>query len=79
MKKDKLLQKAINNAQNLRFSEFQKLLQIYSFEYVRTRGSHLFYKNSRLKKALPVVEKDGFAREYQVKQFLRILEEGNVI
>ena len=75
MKKEKLLEKAVNNPKNLRFSEFKKLLEWYGFEHVRTIGSHFFYKHSGFKKALPIEEKNGFAKEYQVKQFLRILEE----
>lgn len=79
MKKEKLLEKAINSPQNFRFFEFQQLLESYGFKHCRTKGSHFFYKHSGFRKALPVTEKKGFAREYQVKQFLSILEEKNVI
>lgn len=79
MKKEKLLEKAVNNPKNLRFSEFQKLLEFYGFEHVRTKGSHFLYKHSGFKKAFPIEERNGFAKEYQIKQFLTMLEENDVI
>ncbi|MCD4786045.1 MAG: type II toxin-antitoxin system HicA family toxin [Candidatus Eremiobacteraeota bacterium] len=79
MKKDKLLDKAINSVANLRFNEFCNLLNKFGFTCVRSRGSHFQYYNDEFKRLLPVQETKEYAKEYQVKQFLGILEENNVI
>ena len=73
------MQKALSSPQNVRFSEFQKLLEHYGFQLKRSEGSHFIYKNSKFKKLLPIEEKNGLAKVYQVKQFLKILEENNVV
>jgi len=79
MKIDKLLNKAINNPRNLRFSEFQNLLEHYGFVCTRKRGSHFVYSNDEYKKSLPIQENNGYAKVYQVGQFLEILEENDAI
>lgn len=67
MKKDKLLDKAVNNPSNLRFSDFQRLLKLFGFELVRIRGSHFHYYNEMWGKLLPIQERKGMAKEYQVQ------------
>ncbi len=79
MKKDKLLQKAINNPGNIHFSEFEKLLKTHHFECIRSKGSHFHYYSAKYSRLLPVQEKNGMAKEYQVIQFLSILEENDAI
>ena len=79
MKKEKLLKKAMTAPQNIRFNEFRLLLEHYGFQYKNTKGSHLIYKHPEYKKMQTIQEKNGMAKPYQVKQFLAILEENNVI
>lgn len=42
-------------------------------------GSHNTYKHPEYKKMLVIQETGGMAKPYQVKQFLAVLEENNVI
>lgn len=79
MKKDKLLQRAINNPGNIHFSEFGKLLKTHHFECVWSKGGHFQYYIEKYRQLLPVQEKNGMAKEYQVIQFLIILEEHDAI
>ncbi len=79
MQSDKLLQKAINNPDGLRFGEFQNLLERYGFVCARSRGSHFIYCSDKYRKSLPVQDNNGKVKGYQVRQFLRILEENHVI
>lgn len=79
MQSGKLLQKAIKNPDNLRFGEFQTLLELHGFVCARSRGSHFIYCSDKYKKSLPVQDNRGKAKGYQVKQFLRILEGNYVI
>lgn len=46
----------------------------------RGKGSHIIYSHSEFKKMIPIQEgENGMAKEYQVNQFLAILEENDVI
>jgi hypothetical protein len=80
VKREKLLQKAISTPGNIRFGEFETLLKQSGFECIRSRGSHFHYYCEKFKKLLPVQEgKNGMAKEYQVLQFLSIMEENNAV
>ena len=79
MQSDKLLQKAINNPDGLKFSEFQNLLESQGFVCARIRGSYFAYCSDKYKRSLPIQDNNGKAKGYQVKQFLRVLEENHVI
>jgi hypothetical protein len=79
MKKEKLLQKAINNPQNLRFAEFETLLGHYKFLMVNSTGSHFIYRNNEMAVTLPIQNTNGLAKIYQVRQFLEILRRNNAL
>ena len=71
----KLLLKAINNPQGLRFREFTALVEAFGFELRRISGSHHIYARQGI---LEIVNaqptKDGKAEEYRVRQFLGLVE-----
>jgi len=48
-KSDKLLHKIRNNPKNVSFSELEKLLFHYGFEFRRSRGSHHIYSHKKRK------------------------------
>ena len=79
MQSDKSLKKAINNPDGLRFTEFQNLLEAHGFVCARSKASHFTYCSDKYRRSLPVQDNNGKAKGYQVKQFLRILEENYVI
>lgn len=71
VKKDKLLNKALNNPKGLKFKEFETLLTQCGWIYKRQKGSHAVWM-SPSKQLLPVqATKDGGAKPYQVKQFIQ--------
>ncbi len=72
-KQEKLLQKAKNNAGGLHFNEFVKLLNNYGWILDRQRGSHQIWISPK-RHRLPIQEKNGTAKKYQVEQFLLQLE-----
>jgi predicted RNA binding protein YcfA (HicA-like mRNA interferase family) len=75
-KKEKLLKKALETPQNLRFDEFEALLTQHKFVCVRKGGgSHFIYRHPKLGKPLPVQNENGMAKEYQIKQFFEQLQE----
>ena len=71
---EKLLEAARNNPNNLNFGDFETLVRRFGFLHARTSGSHRIYKDAmgRLLNIQP--RKDGKAKHYQVKEFLRLVE-----
>lgn len=81
VKREKLIRKAINNARNLRFSEFQTLIGYYGFQLRsrRGKGSHLIYKNREIGESIAIQPtREGKAKSYQVEEFLAILRRYNL-
>jgi predicted RNA binding protein YcfA (HicA-like mRNA interferase family) len=74
MNKRRLLQKALNSPQNMRFSEITVLVEAFGFQLSRSSGSHRIFTHPDLKELLNLQEVDGKAKPYQVRQFLRIVE-----
>lgn len=79
MKKEKLLSKALNCPQNLRFSEFKTLMGHFDFYLVNSEGSHFVFRNDEMSISIPVQNIKGSAKDYQVKQFIDILRRYHVI
>lgn len=66
----KLLDKAVENSNGLRFDEFETLLRQCGWIFDRRRGSHrTWYSPAGLR--LSVQARGDRARGYQVRQFLR--------
>lgn len=78
-KRDKLLTKAKNNPDGLAFEEFEALLAACNWQFRRQSGSHRLWYSPRCCR-LPIQNRGGKAKGYQVKQFLHVFdeEEGNV-
>lgn len=78
MKLQKLLMKAINAPQNLRFAELITLAQAFGYVLDRVTGSHHILIHAEAERPLNVQDAKGKAKPYQVKQFLRDIEEFNL-
>lgn len=75
VKKEKLLEKAFNNPKGLSFKEFETLLKNCGWILDRQNGSHkIFYSEDGIR--LPIQNRNGKAKEYQVRQFIKIIEGG---
>lgn len=71
-KKDKLLKKAKNNPQGLRFSEFETLLGLCDWIFDHQTGSHrIWYSPTKVRLSIQPT-KNGEAKTYQVRQFLSL-------
>ena len=75
MKLRKLLLKAMNAPQNLRFAELITLAESFGYRLDRVRGSHHILVHPQADRPLNVQEAGGKAKPYQVKQFLRDIDE----
>lgn len=73
-KVDKLLYKAENTPQNLRFREFCNLIECFEANLRNTKGSHFIYKRSKEPSfTISVQDVSGKAKPYQVREFINTL------
>ena len=70
-KQEKLLKKARNNHGGLHFNEFVTLLKQHNWILDRQRGSHQIWISPK-RHRLPIQDKNGVAKKYQVEQFLQL-------
>lgn len=75
MRPEKLLQRIIDGSrENVRFSDFVRLVQWLGFRESRQRGSHRFFVHDKVDEVLNLQPKGKDAKPYQINQFLDILE-----
>jgi predicted RNA binding protein YcfA (HicA-like mRNA interferase family) len=75
MKMRKLLAKALNAPQNLRFADLCALAAAFGYRLDRVKGSHHIFVHPQTTRPLNLQNAGGKAKAYQVKQFLRDIEE----
>lgn len=75
MKLRKSLQKSINAPQNVRFADLCTLAGAFGYRLDRTSGSHHIFVHAKATRPLNLQNASGKAKPYQVKQFLRDIEE----
>lgn len=70
-----LFLKALNNPLGLRFGDFTTLVKAVGFRLIRITGSHHIFARDEVHEIVNAQPtKDGKAEEYQVRQFLRLVE-----
>lgn len=74
-KAEKLFAKVRNKPQNVRFNEICKLAEAFGFEYKGGKGSHVVYSKKGIPEIVNFQNVNGMAKPYQVRQFLKIVEE----
>ncbi len=74
MKKRKILQKLLNNPQNVRFEEVVIVVEAFGFKFSRISGSHHIFTHPDIKEIVNLQNVGGQAKSYQVKQFLKLIE-----
>ena len=63
---------------NVKFSEFQKLVEAFGFSLRRVSGSHHLFKHPKVPGFLNLQPKNGEVAAYQVGQFLKLIEKYNL-
>jgi hypothetical protein len=72
---EKLFDKVKNNHQNVRYNDICKLAEAFGFKYKGGKGSHTVYSQKGIQEILNFQNVNGMVKPYQVRQFLRIIEE----
>ena len=75
MNRRKLLQRILSGSTNVRFDDMLKLTQAFGFQLARVKGSHHILVHPQVPRPLNLQEVGGQAKPYQVRQFLRLVEQ----
>lgn len=78
-KKRKLFDKALNSPRNFQFDDFVTLLGHFGFVLERISGSYRIYSQPDALDSLVIQPAKGKAKPYQIKQFLKLVEEYNLL
>jgi predicted RNA binding protein YcfA (HicA-like mRNA interferase family) len=78
MKPRKILEKLLGGSLNISFNDFRKLIEAFGFRLSRMRGSHHIFVHPSVPELVNVRNVGGQAKPYQVRQFLKLVEEYNL-
>ena len=70
-----LLRLARGAVQNISFSDMMDLVEGFGFQLDRRRGSHHLFVHPDVPEVLNLQPVSGQAKAYQIRQFLRLIEE----
>ena len=73
-----ILKKMISSSKNISFSDLVYCIKLFGFKLDRIKGSHHIFINSKIKELINVQNVKGKAKPYQIKQFLKIVEQHNL-
>ena len=63
----KLYRKLLQNQQNIRFGDFERVVLAFGFILERTSGSHRIYDHPRIERSLNLQNDSGEAKPYQIR------------
>jgi len=73
-RRQKLIEKAMNNPAGIRFKELCLLAEHMGFQKRGGKGSHVVYERDGVEEILTFQDHKGMAKPYQVKQMLAVIE-----
>ena len=74
----KTLQKILSRSTDIRFAEMVSLVEAFGFRLDRLRGSHHIFVHPDVDRLVNLQEVRGKAKPYQIRQFLKLVEEYNL-
>ncbi len=78
MKPRKVLEKILGGSRNVRFDDLRGLVEAFGFTMTRVSGSHHIFTHPDVPELVNLQEIGGQAKPYQVRQFLKLVEEYNL-
>jgi len=79
MKKGRLFEELKNSPKNVRFEKLCKIVEAFGFRFRGGKGSHRIYVQEEVGEMLNFQNVGGKAKAYQVRQFIKIVEEYNLL
>lgn len=78
MKPRKILEKALASTANVSFADMRRLVEAFGFRLSRVSGSHHIFAHADVRELVNLQDVKGKAKPYQVRQFLKLVEEYNL-
>jgi predicted RNA binding protein YcfA (HicA-like mRNA interferase family) len=78
MKPSKTLEKILGGSKNIPFADMCRLVKAFGFRLSRITGSHHIFVHPGIPEIVNLQEVDGKAKPYQIRQFLKLVEEYNL-
>ncbi len=78
-RKEKLLEAARQLPANFSYNDLVRLAEMFGFEKKRTRGSHTIFKHPSGPPLMNFQNRNGKAKEYQVKQLVNYIDDNKLI
>ena len=78
MKPRKILEKVLSGSLDLSFRDFRRLVEAFGFRLSRVSGSHHIFVHANVVELVNIQEVRGKAKPYQIRQFLKLVEEYNL-
>jgi predicted RNA binding protein YcfA (HicA-like mRNA interferase family) len=74
----KTLQQILAGSRNIRFADMRRLVEAFGFCLARINGSHHIFTHPDIPELVNLQEVRGQVKLYQVRQFLKLVEEYNL-
>ena len=74
MNKRQWLEELKANPKKIRFARICKIAEAFGFQTRQGPGSHRIYYKDGVREILNIQNEDGWAKPYQVRQFIKIIE-----
>jgi hypothetical protein len=78
MDKRELLEKLKANPKKIRFARICKIAEAFGFQIRKGPGSHRIYYREDIREILNFQNENGWAKPYQVRQFIKIIEKYDI-
>jgi predicted RNA binding protein YcfA (HicA-like mRNA interferase family) len=78
VKPRKTLEKILAGSSNIAFADMCRLVEGFGFHLARVRGSHHIFAHPDVPELVNLQEVGGKAKPYQIRQFLKLVEEYNL-
>jgi predicted RNA binding protein YcfA (HicA-like mRNA interferase family) len=79
MKKHEVYEKLKKNPKSINFQTLCEAAELFGFRFRGEKGSHRIYIKKGIQEMLNFQNVKGEAKDYQVKQFIRIIEKHNLL
>ena len=68
-----------SNLKNIRFNRLCNAAELFGFRFRGGKGSHVIYRRDGINEMLNFQNDDGWAKPYQVRQLLKIIDKYNLL
>ncbi len=79
MDKNAVYEELKKNPKNVHFNRLCNAAELFGFRYRGGKGSHRIYVRNGIKEALNFQNVGGWAKPYQIKQLLKVIDKYNLL